>query len=175
MDSRYLRLSQDASYLLYSENERDGTGHQPRLFSWKSLILLLSVVANAVLSLSLVMMLRENSTPTDFGEHEQAICVIVLTDWPQPRSTLSRPHGTNSGGTRLTVPKTTPIATSCGRPSYLLMVSWLWTVNGLRSDNGRFRCTYRATTAKVSTCWKPTINCTVWYVLTKAALPCCVC
>lgn len=80
MDSKYLRVPQDASDLLYSENERDGIGHRPHLFSWKRLILLLSVVINAVLSLSLVMVLREKPTPTNFGEHEQAIHVRVPTD-----------------------------------------------------------------------------------------------
>lgn len=80
MNSKYLRVPQDASDLLYSENDRDGIGHRPHLFSWKSLILLLSVVINAVLSFSIVMALREKPTPTNFGEHEQAIHVRVRTD-----------------------------------------------------------------------------------------------
>lgn len=69
MDSKYLRVPQDASDLLYSENEREEIGHRSHLRSWKSLMLLFSVVINAVLSLSLVMVLREKPTPTNFGEH----------------------------------------------------------------------------------------------------------
>lgn len=80
MDSKYLRVPQDASDLLYSENERDGIGHRRHLYSWKSLILLLSVVINAALSLSLGMVLREKPTPSNFGEYEQAIHVRVPTD-----------------------------------------------------------------------------------------------
>ena len=161
MDSKYLRVPQDASDLLCSENEKDRAGRQSSLVSCKNLTLLLSVVANAILALSLVMMLRERPTPTGFGERKQAVSVKVPTDYPQPRSTLSRPHGTNSGGTRLTAPKITRIVMSCGRLSYPLMVSWPWTANGLSSDSGRSRCTYRAITAKVSTSWKPIINYTV--------------
>lgn len=161
MDSKYLRIPQDASDALCSENERDRAGRQSSLVSRTNLILLLSVAANAILALSLVMMLREKPTPTGFGERKQAVSVKLPTDQSQPRSTHSRPHGTTSGGIRLTVPKTTPIATSCGRLSYPLMVSWLWTANGLSSDSGRNRCTYRAITAKVSTCWKPITSYTV--------------
>ena len=161
MDSKYLRVPQDASDLLCSANEKNQIGRQSSLASRKNLILLLSVVANAILALSLVTMLREKPTPTGFGEGKQAVSVKVPTDLSQPRSTLSKLRGTNSGGTRLTVPRTTRIATSCGRLSYPLMVSWLWTANGLSSDSGRSRCTYRAITAKVSTCWKPIISYTV--------------
>lgn len=170
MDSKYLRLPQDASDLLYSGNEKEGNGRRPR-FSWGKLILSLSVVVNIFLSVSVVLMLREKPTPTGFGENERSIRVRVVTDRSQPRSTLSRPHGTNSGGTQLTVPRTTPIATSCGKLSSRLMVSWQWTENGRSRDNGRHRCTYRAITVRVSICWKPIINCTVWSVLIHPVVP----
>ena len=80
MDSKYLRVPQDASDLLCSENEKDRAGRQSSLVSRKNLILLLSVVANAILALSLVMMLREKPTPTGFGERKQEISVKVPTD-----------------------------------------------------------------------------------------------
>ena len=79
MDSKYLRVPQDASDLLCSENERDQTSRQS-LISRKNLILLLSVVTNAILALSLVMILREKPTPTGFGERKQEISVKVPTD-----------------------------------------------------------------------------------------------
>ena len=162
MNSKYSRLPQDASDSLNSENEKKGSGHRHQLFPWKHLIVSLSVVLNVVLSASVVLMMREKPTPTGFGEHRSAICVRVTTDRSQQRSTLSRPHGINSGGTRLTVPKTTPTATSFGKRSFHLTVSWLWTGTGRRKDSGRRRCTYQAITAKVSTCWKPITSCTVW-------------
>lgn len=161
MNSKYLRLPQDVSDPLNSENEK-GDSHRPESFSWRNLILSLSVVVNVFLAFSVILVLREKPTPTSFGENRQAIRVEVATDWSQPRSILLRLHGTSSGGTRLTVPKTTPIATSCGKRSYHLMVSWLWTENGRSRDSGRHRCTYQAITAKVSICWKPIISCTVW-------------
>lgn len=163
MDSKYLRLPQDASDLLYSGNEKERNGHQPRLFSWRNLMLSLSLVVNIFLSVSLVLMLREKPTPTGFGEDIQGFpCVRLATDKFQPRSSLSRPHGINSGGIRFTVLKTTPTATRCGKRSYHPMDLWPWTENGRSSDSGRSRCIYRAITARVSTCWKPIINCTVW-------------
>ena len=79
MDSKYLRVPQDASDLLCSEKERDQTSRQS-LISRKNLILLLSVVANAILALWLVMILREKPTPTGFGERKQEISVKVPTD-----------------------------------------------------------------------------------------------
>lgn len=162
MESKYLPLPQDASDLLDSGNEKEENGHRLHLRSWRNVMLSLSVVVNVMLSVSVVQLLREKPTPTGFGENRQAIHVRVATNRSQPRSTLLRPRGINSGGTRLTVPKITPIATSCGKLSYRLMVSWLWTENGRRRDSGRNRCTYRAITAKVFTCWKPIISCTVW-------------
>ena len=80
MDSKYLRVPQDASDLLCSENERDQTSRQSSLILRKNLILLLSVVANAILALWLVMVLREKPTPTGFGERKQEISVKVPTD-----------------------------------------------------------------------------------------------
>ena len=80
MNSKYLRLSQDASDLFYSEDEKNGNGRRFHWFSWKSLVLLLSVVVNVVLSLPLVLTLREKPTPNGFGEHEQATHVRVPTD-----------------------------------------------------------------------------------------------
>ena len=74
MDSKYLRVPQDASDVLCSENEKDRSGRQFSLVSRTNLILLLSVAANAVLALSLIMMLREKPTPTGFGECKQAVC-----------------------------------------------------------------------------------------------------
>ena len=72
MDSKYIRLpSQDASELLYDGNEKRGNGHRHRLSSTGNMVLLLSVVLNVVLSLSLVLMLRERSTPSGYGEHER--------------------------------------------------------------------------------------------------------
>ena len=152
MNSKYLALPQDASDLLYSGNEKDGYGRRPQSSSWRSLVLSLSVVVNVFLSVTIMLMLREKPTPAGFGESRQAVRVRVATDRTQPRSTLLRPHGTNSGGTRLTVPETTPRATSCGKRFCRLTVSWLWTDNGRHRDSGRCRCTYRVITAKVSTC-----------------------
>ena len=80
MDSKYLRVPQDASDLLCSEHEKDQTSRQSSVVSRKNLILLLSVVANAILALSLVMMLREKPTPTGFGECKQEISVKVPID-----------------------------------------------------------------------------------------------
>ena len=74
MDSKYLRVPQDASDFLCSENEKDRTGRESSLVSRTNLILLLSVAANAILALSLVMMLGEKPTPTGFGERKQAVC-----------------------------------------------------------------------------------------------------
>lgn len=163
MDSKYLRLPQDVSDLLDSGNEKERNGRRPQLFLWRNLTVTLSLVVNIFLSVSVVLILREKPTPIGFGEDRQgSSCARLATDEFQPRPILSRPHGINSGGTRLTVPKTTPIATRCGKRSYHLMDLWPWTENGRSSDNGRSRCTYRAITARVSTCWKPIINCTVW-------------
>lgn len=175
MNSKYLRLPQDASDLPYSGNEKEGNGQRPQLFLWRHLILSLSVVVNVLLFLPVFVMLKEKPTPTGFGMERHSTRLRVATDNSQPRSTLSRSHGTNSGGTRLTVPKITRIATSCGKLFYRLMVSWLWTENGRSRDSGRRRCTYRAITAKECTFWKPTISCTVWYVLTHPALRPCLC
>ena len=80
MNLKYLRVPQDASDLLHTENEKDGIGDQPHLLSWKNLILLFSVVVNAVLCLSLATTMREKPTPTGFGEHNDAISVRVPTD-----------------------------------------------------------------------------------------------
>ena len=80
MDSKYLRVPQDASDLLCPENEKKRFGRQSSLVSHKNLILLLSVGANAILALSLFVMLRETPTPTGFGEHKQAVSVKVPTD-----------------------------------------------------------------------------------------------
>ncbi len=162
MNSKYLRLPQDASDLLGSGNEKESNGRRPQSFSWGNIMLSLSVAVNIFLSVFIILMLREKPTPTGFGEHEVEIRVRVATDRSQPRLTPSRPPGTNSGGTRITVPKITPIATSCGKRFYHLTVSLLWTENGRSKDSGRHRCTYRAITAKVSTCWKPITSCTVW-------------
>ena len=162
MNSKYLRLPQDASDSLISGNEKEGGGHRHQILSWKYLMISFSVVLNCFLSTSVILMLREKPTPIGFGENRSGICVRVATDSFQQRSTLSRPHGINSGGTRPTVPKTIPRAMSFGKRSYHLTVSWLWTGTGRRKDSGRHRCTYQAITAKVSTCWKPIISCTVW-------------
>ena len=162
MKSHYLRLPQHSSDLLYARNEKEGNGQRPESLSWKNLIVSLSVVINVLLSVLLVLMLRDKPTPIGFGENRQAIFVEVATDRSQPRSTLLRPHGINSGGILPTAPKTTPTATGSGKPFYHLMVSWPWTANGRNRDSGRRRCTYQAITAKVSTCWKPIISCIVW-------------
>lgn len=162
MTLKYFRLPQDASDPLHLGNEKEENVHQHQSFSWKSLILSLLAVVNFSLTVSIIVMLREKPTPDGFGETRQAIRVRGATDRSQPRWTLLRRHGTSSGGIRLTVPKTTQTATTCGKPFYRPMVSWLWTENGRSRDSGRRRCTYRAITAKVSTCWKPIISCTVW-------------
>lgn len=171
MNSQYFRLPQDASDLLDSGNEKAGNNHRHQSPSWRRLILSLSVVVNVLLFVPVFLMLKEKPTPTEFGKNKTATRVGVATDTSQPKSILSRPHGTSSGGTRLTVPKTTQIVTSCGKLFYRLMVSWRWIANGQSRDSGRLRCTYRAITAKVSTFWKPIISCTVWYVSTHPALP----
>ena len=80
MDPKYLRVPQDTSDLLCSDNEKDQTSRQSSVVSRKNLILLLSVVANAILALWLVIMLREQPMPTGFGERKQAISVKVPTD-----------------------------------------------------------------------------------------------
>ena len=151
MNSQYFRLPQDASDLLYSGNEKEGDGHRRQSPSWRHMILSLSVVVNVLLIVTLLMMLKEKPTPTEFGKNSLASRVKGAIDNSQPESILSRPHGTSSGGTRLTVPKITRIVTSYGKLFYRLMVSWRWTANGQSRDSGRIRCTYRAITAKVST------------------------
>ena len=161
MNSKYLRLPQDASDPLYSGNEKESNGRGSQPPSLRNLILWLSTVVNVLLSVSVLLVLREKPTPNDFGEDRQMIFMRVATDRLQPRLTLSRPHGTNSGGTRRTVPKTTPIVTSYGKLSYRLMVSWLWIEIGRSRGSGRSPCTYRVITAKVSTFWKAIISCTV--------------
>ena len=77
MDSKYLRVPQDVSDLSYLENEKDRIGHRPHWVSRNNLFLMFSMVANAVLSLSLLMLLREKPTPTGFGERKQAISVTA--------------------------------------------------------------------------------------------------
>ena len=72
MESKYLRLPQDASDLLDSRNEKDGNGHRPQLFLWRNLIFSLSAIVNVFLSISVVLMLREKPTATGFGENGQA-------------------------------------------------------------------------------------------------------
>ena len=69
MNSKYLRLPQDASDSLILGNEKEGSSQRHQLFSWKCLIVSFSVVLNVVLSTSVVLMLRENPTPTGFGEN----------------------------------------------------------------------------------------------------------
>ena len=162
MDSKYLRLPQDGSDLLHPENEKGANDRRPNAISRKFLILMLSVLFNVILCLSLVLTLREKPTPNDFGEPDGNSVQEAPANSTQPRWTLSRLHGTTSGGIRLTAPKTIPTATSSGKPSYRLTDSWPWIGNGLSRDIGRSRCTYRVIIAKVSTCWKPIINCTVW-------------
>lgn len=73
MDSKYLRLPQDGSELLYPENEKGANDSRPRVFLRKNLILSLSVLVNIILCLSLVLMLREKPTPNGFGERKLAI------------------------------------------------------------------------------------------------------
>lgn len=73
MNPKYLPLPQDASDLFYAGNGKEGNGHRPRLLSWKNLILSLSVVTNVLLSVSVLMMPREEPTPTGFGEDIQAL------------------------------------------------------------------------------------------------------
>ena len=75
MNSKYLRLPQDASDSLNTGNEKEGNGHRPQVFSRKHLIVSLPVFLNVVLSVLVVLMLREKPTPTGFGEHRRAICV----------------------------------------------------------------------------------------------------
>ena len=74
MNSKYLRLPQDVSDLLNSENEK-GNSHRPESVSWKNLIFSLSVVVNVFLSISVILVLREKPTPTGFGENRKAIRV----------------------------------------------------------------------------------------------------
>lgn len=69
MNSKYLRLPQDASNLLYSGNEKGGTSHRPQSFSRSTLILSLSSAANVFLFVWLLLLLREKPTPTSFGEN----------------------------------------------------------------------------------------------------------
>lgn len=82
MNSKYLRLPQDASDSLSSGNEKVGSGYRHQILSWKHLIISLSVVLNVVLSASVVLMMREKPSPTGFGEHRDSICVRVAIDRP---------------------------------------------------------------------------------------------
>lgn len=68
MNSKYLRLPQDASDLPYSGNEKEGNGQRPQLFLWRHLILSLSVVVNVLLFLPVFVMLKEKPTPTGFAK-----------------------------------------------------------------------------------------------------------
>lgn len=77
MDSKYLRLPQDASDLLHSANKKEGDGHRLQLSLWKNLMLSVSVLVNVFLSTSVVLMLKEKPTPTGFGENKQTIRVRV--------------------------------------------------------------------------------------------------
>ena len=123
MNSKYLRLSQDSADLLYAGDEKERDGNSRQWFSWRSLILSVSVFVNIFLSTSALLTIRDKSTPTGYGENREASVVKLAADRSQPRSTLLRPHGPNAGGTRLIAPKTTLIATSCGKLSYHLMAS----------------------------------------------------
>ena len=66
MNSKYLRLPQDASDLFHSGNDKKGNSHR---YHWRSLILTLSLVVNIALCLSFVLMMREKPTPDGFGEY----------------------------------------------------------------------------------------------------------
>lgn len=69
MNSKYLRLPQDASDSPNPGNEKEGSSQRHQLFSWNCLIISFSVVLNVVLSATIVLMLMENPTPTGFGEN----------------------------------------------------------------------------------------------------------
>ena len=123
MNSKYLRLSQESSDLLYAGDEKERDGIPRPWFSWRSLILSVSVFVNIFLSTSALWTIRDKPTPTGYGENREALHVRLVADRSQPRSILLRPYGQDAGGTPLIAPKTTLTATSCGKPSYHLMVS----------------------------------------------------
>ena len=80
MNSKYLRLPQEASDSIYTEKEKEGSGHGIRLLSSKNMILSLSVAANVILFLSIVLMLREKPTPSGFGKSGEAIHLLESID-----------------------------------------------------------------------------------------------
>ena len=123
MNSKYLRLSQESSDLLYAGDEKERDGIPRQWFSWKSLILSVSVLVNIFLATSALWTTRDKPTPTGYGENREALLVRLAADRSQPRSILLRSHGPNAGGTPLIAPKTILTATSCGKLSYHLMVS----------------------------------------------------
>lgn len=69
MNSKYLRLPQDASDSRDSGNEKEESSQRHQLFSWKILIVSFSVVLNVLLSASVVLTRRENAIPTGFGKN----------------------------------------------------------------------------------------------------------
>lgn len=78
MNSKYLRLSQESSDLLYAGDEKERDVIPRQWFPWRSLILSLSVIVNIFLCTSALWTIRDKPTPTGYAKVDP-----ITTTWTQ--------------------------------------------------------------------------------------------